>query len=498
MKRILYTILTSVLLLATSCVDLDQEPKSFITEEEYIETPKDAASVARSVTGLYNNLWQENYGFNCRIMRINVLADDIVGSPTKSGNVLNYYTDLIPNLFANNDDFFVPWSCFYTTIINSNKIINGTPIPTGTENEAKAKELQSIVGEAYFLRGLCYFYIARLFGDAPLILDNSTVSVNQPRISVAELYEKAIVPSMKQAVAWLPEKSRTKTSASPTKWAAKACLADIYMTMAGWPLKKGTEYYALAATETEDIIKHSGLSLSKEYSDLWKEALKGNTNEHMFAMHHSAALKVPSQYGKSFYPVDFSPKAGWADYYGSEAFMLKYPEGKRKVWNYMLEWPVSSTKTVNYKQSKDGLPAISKYYDYNEGAPANSPLSNGITPFYRYADVLLMYAEASNLATGTVNPLALKCIQEVQTRAGVATLTTTTDSKAFDTAVFAERGWEFVAEFKRWFDLVRREKLSEVKPEKYATSLFKANNHYYLPIPYTQIDMTGWANNAGY
>ncbi|MBP6064496.1 RagB/SusD family nutrient uptake outer membrane protein [Bacteroides sp.] len=498
MKKIVYAAFASTLLLATSCVDLDQNPKSFITEEEYIETPKDAASVARSVTGLYNDLWKENYGFNCRIMRINVMADDIIGSPTKSGNVLNYYSDLNPNLFANNDDFAGPWAGFYTTIINSNKIINGTPFPTGVENEAKIKELQAIVGEAYFVRGLCYFYVARMFGDAPLILDNKTVAINQPRVSVAELYEKAIVPSMQQAVAWLPTTSRTKTSASPTLWAAKACLADIYMTMAGWPLKKGTEYYAKAATETQEIITGAGLSLTKEYSDLWKEALKGDTNEHLFAMHHSAAQKVPSQYGKSFYPTDFYPKAGWADYYGNETFMLKYPEGKRKQWNYMLEWPVAKDKTVNYKQSRDGMPCISKYYDYNEGVPGNSAQSNGITPFYRYADVLLMYAEASNLATNSVNSLALQCLQEVQTRAGVATITTTKDSKAFDDAVFAERGWEFVAEFKRWFDLVRREKVSEVKPKEYAASLFKANNHYYLPIPYVQIDMTGWKNNAGY
>lgn len=496
MKKILYTVFASTLLLATSCVDLDQEPKSFITEEEYIETPKDAASVARSVTGLYNDLWQENYGFNCRIMRINVMADDIIGSPTKSGNVLNYYTDLIPNLFANNDDFSKPWACFYTTIINSNKIINGTPIPT--DDDKKAKELQAIVGEAYFIRGLCYFYVARMFGDAPLILDNSKTELNQPRVPVAELYEKAIVPSMTQATKWLPESSRTKTSAAPTKWAAKACLSDIYMTMAGWPLKKSTEYYAKAAAETEEIINKAGLTLTPKYSDLWKEKLKGSTNEHMFALHHSAAQKVPSQYGKSFYPVDFFPKAGWADYYGAIPFMEKYPEGERKTWNYMTEWPVSDSKTINYKNSKDGMPCISKYFDYNEGVPGNSAQSNGITPLYRYADVLLMYAEASNLATGNVNALALDCLQKVQNRAGVATVTTTTDSKAFDDAVFAERGWEFVAEFKRWFDLVRREKVGEMKPTQYAGSLFKANNHYYLPVPYLQIDMTGWTNNAGY
>ena len=498
MKKILYTTAACALLLVTSCVDLNQDPLSFITEEEYIETPKDSASVGRSITGLYNDMWKQNYGFNCRIMRINAMGDDIIGSPNKPSNTLNYYTDLSPSLFANDVDFDILWSCLYKTIINSNKIIDGTPIPSETEDAAKAKMLQAMVGEAYFVRGLCYFYLVRLFGDAPLVLDNKTVTINQPRVAVADIYDQAIVPSMIKATEWLPTVSRAKTSATPTKWAAKACLADIYMTMAGWPLKKGAAYYAKAATEAEEIINKAGLKLTKEYADLWKENLKTDTNEHMFALHHSAAQKVPSQYGKSFYPADFSPKAGWADYYGNKEFMLKYPEGKRKEWNYMLEWPVSATKTVSYDQSRDGMPCISKYYDYNEGPAGKSAQSNGITPIYRYAEVLLMYAEASNLATGSVNDLALKCLQEVQTRADVTTLTTTTDSQAFDAAVFAESGWEFVAEFKRWFDLVRREKLNEVKPAQYASSLFKENNHYYLPVPYLQIDMTGWTNNAGY
>ncbi|NCC09379.1 MAG: RagB/SusD family nutrient uptake outer membrane protein [Bacteroidia bacterium] len=498
MKKIIYTALIGTLFIATSCVDLNQDPQSFITEEEYLQTPKDAESVARSVTGLYSDLWQGNYGFNCRLMRINVLADDLIGSPTKAGNVLTNYSNLNPSLFANNDDFQSPWSGFYTTIFNSNKIINGTPIPTDKEHEKEAKALKEIVGEAYFVRGLCYFYIARLFGDAPLVLDNSTVYQSQPRVSVADLYDQAILPSLSKAVDWLPTTSRTKNSSSPSKWAAKACLTDVYLTMAGWPLKKGAEYYTKAATEALDIITNSGLSLTNEYSDLWKEALKTSANEHLFALHHSAALKVPSQYGKSFYPADFYPKAGWADYYGTETFMLNYPEGKRKNWNYMLQWPVGKDKTVNYKESRDGLPAISKYYDYNEGVPGNSAQSNGITPIYRYADVLLMYAEASNLATGVVNAVALDALQKVQTRAGVPTITTTTDSKAFDQAVFAERGWEFLAEFKRWFDLVRREKVSEVKPKEYADSFFKTNQHYYLPIPYNEIAMTGWNNNAGY
>lgn len=76
----------------------------------------------------------------------------------------------------------------------------------------------------------------------------------------------------------------------------------------------------------------------------------------MFAIHHNAKLKTASNYGKSYYPADFIP-AGWADYYGNEAFYLNYPDDERKAWNYMTEWNTKSGH-VTYKESGDKLPAI--------------------------------------------------------------------------------------------------------------------------------------------
>ena len=304
---------------------------------------------------------------------------------------------------------------------------------------------------------------------------------------------------MKKAVEILPAKSRSGFSSTPSKWAAEACLADAYMTMAGWPLKRGQEYYSLAAAAAKDIIDNSGLYLTEEYAELWKEANKAQPNEVMFAIHHNAKMKTASNYGKSYYPSDFAPNAGWSDYYANESFFLNYPDDARKEWNYMTEWETKNGH-VTYKKSADKLPAISKYYDYDNGAPGKSAQANGITCIYRYADVLLMYAEASTRATNSVNAQALDAIQKVQKRAGYAQdqLTTTTDPTAFTTAVFNERGWEFFAEMKRWFELVRLEKVSEVRAETWNGSLFQSNNHYYFPIPYQQIRLTQWTNNAGY
>ncbi|MFA6831909.1 MAG: RagB/SusD family nutrient uptake outer membrane protein [Bacteroidaceae bacterium] len=495
MKYIYITILiVCSLMVFNSCVDLDQEPKSFLTEEEYIELPQDINTVELAATGLYHSFWDSNYGFCCRMFRFECAADQLVSSP-KPNNVLENMVTLNPDAGANGKTSSAMWANMWNVITGANKLIVGTPVP---KDEAEAKKYKSVLAEAHFMRGLSYFYLVRLFGDVPAITKPSEATKPQERVAVETIYNDIIVPDALYAAEYLPTTSRSGFSSTPSQWAGKTFLANVYLTMAGWPLKLGQSYYQKAADTTLDIINNSNLSLTDSYEGLWKEIRKEEANEHLFALHNSVDQRVASQYGKSFYPRDYK-LAGWADYYANPDYMGKYPEGARKDFVYMTSW---STKggVINWKESLDGLPCIAKYQDYNQGPAGKSQLSNGITPIFRYAEVLLIYAEASNLATGTVNSKALQCLQQIQRRAGIeeAKITTTTDSNTFDTAVFNERGYEFIAEYRRWFDLVRREKLAEVKPVYYIKSVFKENNHYYFPIDLNDISMTSWKNNPGY
>lgn len=487
-------ILSAILIgsIFTSCVDLNQRPKSFITEEDYIGLPQDIQQVQKAATGLYNDLWGENYGFNCRMQAFSCTADELVTSP-KPNNRLQYLIELTPSVSANDKDVSTAWKIFWKVVSSSNKLINGTPIPA---DPAKAKEYKAVIGEAHFMRGLAYFYLVRLFGDIPMVLTTAAAPADAPRVPVSEIYNKVILPDLEYAVANLPEFSRTTSSSTPSKWAAMAMMADVHLTMGGWPLKLGAPSYAKAAKLAKEIIDNSGLSLTPEYSDLFMEAKKAEANEHMFAIHHTAKYNA-SNYGKSYYPSDFAPNAGWADYYANPNFMNKYPEDDRKAFNYMTSWNTKSGK-VNWQDSKDKLPAISKYYNYDEGAPGKSAQANGLTVIYRYADVLLMYAEASARAEGVANSKAYEALHLVQARANAPKTPLGLNQADFINAVLAERGWEFFAEMKRWFDLVRSETVSTVKPQEYNNSLFKANNHYFMPVPDQQVQMAGWANNAGY
>ena len=138
MKKLAYiATIASSLLLTASCVDLNQEPQSFITEEEYFAS-MDLDGIKQAASALYTDLWYSNYGFNCRLQRINVCADDITYRAAKANNPLAYYYRLTPNITANTEDYDITWSLFFAVINNANKLINNTSMP---EDEQEAKPM---------------------------------------------------------------------------------------------------------------------------------------------------------------------------------------------------------------------------------------------------------------------------------------------------------------------------------------------------------------------
>ncbi len=520
MKKLTYlATLAGSLFLATSCVDLDQEPQSFITEEDYIAS-MDQAALENAVSALYNDLWGSNYGFNSRIQRIQVCADEITYRAAKAGNELANYDRLSPSISANTADFDNTWKDFYKVINDANKLINKSAIP---EEAAAAATFKATLAEAYFLRGLSYFYLVRMYGDVPLVMSDEDLAGDVDRTSVEEIYNTAIIPSLEYAIENLPESPRAGNSSTPTKWAAETCLADVYITMAGWPLKKGQEYYTKAADMAKDVLDNNGYHKQEaNYSDLWLESNKNNS-EFMFCLHHSHADKVmASNYGKSYYPVNFfdagtnTVRSGWADYYARKEAFLNYPDDERREWNFMTEWPSSEGDvigttsdgktiygTITWEESSDGLPCISKYYDYDQGNPGQNAQANGVTSIYRLADAKLLYAEASTRATNSVNSQAIEAVRSLQERAGYAErgipeVADGVSADEFLNIVSNERSYEFYAEMRRWFELVRTEQVSVKRADKWSGSLFQAQGHYYFPIPSAQILLTGWTNNPGY
>jgi hypothetical protein len=176
---------------------------------------------------------------------------------------------------------------------------------------------------------------------------------------------------------------------------------------------------------------------------------------------------------------------GWDDYFAEVNFFNDFPAGNRKNGTFLtvakdgtLPWQKFATKHPYYRkfriQSADSMNYAS-----------NSPII-----MMRYANVLLVYAEAQ-ARTGTPSPDAYGAVNAVRTRAGLAPLTPGLTSADFIKAVLQERAWEFAAEWTRWFDMVRTETVAEVLSHRSATENNKLlgdpadQKNWLFPIPGT-------------
>lgn len=495
MKKSIITVCIACATL-TGCVDLMQEPQSFLTPEniEYSEE-----NVVSLTNGLYKTLWWNNWGFNCRPQILGLGADDLIGgSPQKRHYIAD---ELMIDGTTFNGDTETVWQNMYAVIQGCSQLLEGLTVTTDLPEDKK----KQYMGEAHFMRAFAYFQLVRWFGDVPGFTDSKCTAdilgnTNITRNKVEDIYNLIIIPDLKVAEEYLPNRGRTAAkNSTANKWAAKACLADVYLTMAGWPLKK-TENYALARDKAKEIIDNGGFSLVAHYEDLWKEATKSDDQEHIFALNHSVTEQA-SNYGISY--MTSEEEGGWGDYLADAAFYERYPNDERKAFNYVTVFVKKDGEEVPYQNSAMKSPAVNKYRDYGTKTSAQSA---GITALYRYADVLLTYAEAQNKADHGPNELAYKCINEIRRRAMGGTdnnLATGLNEEAFDQAVFDERGWEFFAEFKRWFQLIRTEKVyeanqynSRVRAALDKTGITKDNRRVYLmPLPEREQEDCGFEPN---
>lgn len=510
-KNIIIIASCALCTLLSGCVDLMQEPRSFLTPGTIVYDQK---TIEVAANGLYNDLWYGNYGYNCRSQILGVGADDIV-----TGDITKRYAfidelDITSGL--HDQDVTPMWQNMYGLIRSANMMLRDIV----ASNDVTEKVKEPYLGEAYFMRAFAYFNLVRYFGPVPAILDpdcnedmygNSKGSIK--RASVEDIYDKIIVPDLKKAETMLPQRARTNDNSRVSKGAAKTCLADVYLTMAGWPLKR-QECYALARDKAREVIDHvdtKTYSLVDHYEDLWKEVTKSDDTEHIFALNHDESNGTASNYGRSYYALEENSSA-WSDYLADSCFYERYPSDERKKFNFVVNFKIPGTpRPLNFKKTSMRSPGINKYRDYtpkdDKGKVIMTAQTNGITPIYRYADVLLMYAEAQNKADGAPNALAYQCLNDIRKRAaggGTYTKAENLTSDQFAEEVFNEQGWEFFAEFKRWFNLVRTEKVVEANMynprvktaiEKNGIATKDKETYYWMPLPVQEVQLCHFEQN---
>ena len=476
-----YKILGVVMLfISMSCNDLMIEtPESFFVEENSFNTEKDATS---AINGVYDRL---RTIYNMNIINLS----DVNGEELEVNPFDVNARELDKNLYTSANSIF---DGFYTNsylLINrANRVI--VNVPKIAMNTALRDQ---VLGEAKFLRALAYFNLVRAFGDVPLITTptSDVVNVEIQRDNSDKIYNQ-IIQDLKEAETVLPLKYTTVSEIGrATSGAAKSILAKVYLTR---------KDYTNAAAKAKEVIDSKAYSLAVAYKDVFPPEKKNGT-EHIFSVQYSCVLNTyGSPMAQAFamvftYPVQ---QAG-GFHYVTPLHVNTYMSGDiRKDINVVTEGKNPQTGAI-IKPGSDQGPASNKYWD-----PLACGLGQARNNFMviRYADLILMYAEALNELSGpTVD--AYSAINQIRSRArgGVNITTGPQDLKGlskeqFRDAVLQERGWELCFEGHRRWDLIRT--------GKYIATLSKANipvaeKNLLYPIPQNEIDVNpALKQNPGY
>jgi len=481
---------------ATGCSDfLDESDPSNFTVENYFTKPEHARS---SVNAIYANLRVPmGSGFGGGTWMMTEFATGLAA--TDLGQAVNSY--FVKDLRNTSDNGYGQsyWQFYYKGIANANLSI--AKIPGISMDAAEAKRL---MGEAYFLRAFYYFNLVQMFGNIPLLLEPVDLQSEQLRPSAAapeEVYNR-IVEDLKTAeAAGLP---MTDVSGKVSTGAVKSLLAKVYLTMAGYPLQKGAAYYELAAKKAEEVIDSKQFKLFASYDDLHNPAKK-NVEENIFMIQFKTQI-LPSNWQVSIIPYNknisaYSDETGGI--YSTGDFVKSYEAGDLRAKEKQFFFTKFTNESDRTKEVDLGGYFIYKHFDnVAQTSSANSDLNWSVI---RYADVLLMYAEASN-EVGGPSAKAYEAVNAIRTRAQLPALAGLTKD-TFREAVWAERWHELCFENITWFDMARLRKAYNVTTKKfdnYVGHKFSygptlTERELLFPIPTPEIrNNTNLKQNAGY
>src|SRR5665648_112619 len=446
MKLKKYFSIAILVLLSIACSEdfLTKSPEDSINTSNFFQTESDAIS---AINGAYQPLqWPKLY--NMRMWTTDIMAgNSIVGA---GGGTDGIETQDEANFVTASDNQGVLdlWRGPWPGILRCNIILQKVPEMTISETVKNR-----VLGEAYFLRAHYYFILVRFFGDVPLTLKpvEPGDDLRPFRTPKAEVYDQ-IIADLNKAVTLLPPKEQYSGNdvGRASKGSAVGMLAKVYLTLGDWQ----------QVVDLCDQVKSLGYSLNANYSDNFSSAIE-NSKESLFEIQYvsDAGMGCWDNENQSSWLSPFTGPRGSdfvaGGYGGNQAtkeFIDSYETGdvrqdvtalyegcyKFDGKDYTISWSMTGFNLRKFLVPLSAVPS----YD-------NSPLN---FPVLRYADVLLMKAEALNelgLTTEAAAPL-----NEVRTRAGLENVTGLAKD-AFREKVLNERRMELAFEGQRWFDLIR-------------------------------------------
>jgi hypothetical protein len=486
MKR-LYLFLIIALFVCSCDKFYEEDISTLITAET--GALKDETGLTAALAGAYKPMGQFfNQGLaNASTAAILMGGDDL--TTHKASNKADFRE--FDQFVVSNTNQRLPfvWKGAYKSIQQCNNIIANYPQATG-----KQETINQIAGEAYFLRAYNYFWIVRLWGKAPLVLNTQTFDEALLKInssSIQEIYDQ-IISDLQTAETLIQNKKPAPGRAC--LGTVKATLAEVYLQMTGFPLNDATKY-TLAAAKAKEVIDNQatyGLGLIDDFKALWVSPTVNNdgNKEEVFALNFLGPGSGQSSNG--FYGIAARPgeAGGWDDFMCEVNFYNEFPAGYRKDVTFQTSWTNGSGVVIPFTSFQTKRP----YYKKFQGNALTH--QNAISlPLERLAETYLVFAEAQIMATGNhSDPLALEAFNKIKRRG--AGLPLNTPNVSIDATsltqrdIIAEKGWEFAGEFCRWFDLVRLQMVEEVNARKDPDELHPLGPvKYFLPLPNVETDV---------
>ncbi|UGU14227.1 RagB/SusD family nutrient uptake outer membrane protein [Sinomicrobium kalidii] len=440
------------LLLGSSCSDfLDEENKSDYTQENYFQTPEHAEA---AINTLYTELrfvsdGSGTYGESPFMML--EFPTGLLNTEVGQSQANRDLRSLTSN--AENNYLIYWWERSFRSIANANLAIER--IPDIEMNEA---DKQKLIGQAKFMRAFNYFNLVRIFGDVPLILepvDANSELLYPERTAQTEVYDVIVQDLLDAEASGLPD---TDNTGRVSTGAVKTLLSSVYLTMAGYPLQAGNEYYEMAADKAKEVIDAGGYSLFDDYDKLHDKSFQ-NRGEFIFQNQYSAGANITNGLTPWLLPRSkgisvFSDEYGVM--YPTNAFINSHETGDKRVEEqefYYTEYPSidDPDEIVEF-----GGTYIFKYF--NEEAVLSTAQNDLNFTFFRYAEVLLTYAEAGLEAYGPTAEV-LEAVNKVRRRAELPEF----DASVSREDIWTERFHELAFENKTWFDMVRRRKALDLE-----------------------------------
>ncbi|MEO1212492.1 MAG: RagB/SusD family nutrient uptake outer membrane protein [Bacteroidota bacterium] len=440
-----------------------------ITEKSVSNFFESEIEIEEAINGVYSTL-QFRGLYNLYIPAIGEIPSDNTFDevPANDGGRYGQLDEF--TTITSNDIITDIWKDSYIGIQQTNVVLNRIEaIPFQEENIRNAR-----IGELKFIRALLYFNLVRIYGDVPLVIEETTdptIYFGQGRTPLIEVYSQ-IQKDLTESIPLLPLEA--DDPGRVIKTAAEGLLAKVKLTLADYEGAKSL-LESVINSGRHELMENPGAVFELE-NELNKEII--------FAVQFASGLNGNTEGSQAF--VQFSPSGTVNGAKGhnlpTRDFIAMFDEEDLRKEAYI-------------GLTSQGTPFTKKYK-----APTTVP-NDGPSDWIvlRYADVLLMMAEVEN----QLNNLSSAAIylDQVRNRSGLANTTANTTSE-MEKAIELERRFELIGEGHRWFDLLRSEKAISTMNDWFSKNgiNISIDDHDLLyPIPQSQINTDpALTQNPGY